>query len=253
VNSALPNRRSHLGFTLLQARALGDRVRDEERDAFAQQLGVKPGQIQQVDILEDSLDLSILSDCDALFVGGAGEFGVLDGLPAIDAMIQFLVGVVERGHPLFASCFGFQGLVVGLGGEVVCDEDNAEVGTYTLSSTVLANQDPVFGQLPSVFKAQLGHKDRATRLPVGASLLASSDLSPIQAMRIDGCPVYATQFHPELTWIDNRTRFERYMTQYGRLFGYEEAQRKLDGHQPGPEANALLGNFVDTIVLGIKP
>jgi GMP synthase (glutamine-hydrolysing) len=253
VNTASHPQRANLGFLLLQVRAPKDPVRDEERDAFAARLGVDSSQIKQIDILNDPLDIGMLADSDAVLVGGAGEFGVLDGQPAIDRMVSFLVGTVERSHPIFASCFGFQALVLGLGGEVVCDEDRAEVGTFVLTAAEAAGSDPVFCALPNQFNAQLGHKDRATRLPQGATLLASSSLCPIQAMHIEGTPVYATQFHPELTWTENRRRFERYMDQYGRLFGEEEAQRRLRGHQPSPEANLLLSRFVDAVLLGDAP
>lgn len=225
-------------------------VRDEERDAFATQLGVEPAQVQQVDILNDVLDASIMTDADAVLVGGAGEFGVVDPLPPVQRMIHFLVEMAEANQPIFASCFGFQALVVGLGGEVIEDEANSEVGTYELQSNDAAANDPVFSVLPSSFKAQLGHKDRAVRMPTGVTNLASSERCPYQALHIPGTSVYATQFHPELTWLDNRLRFERYMDQYGRLFGAEGAQKRLDSHEPGPEANELLGRFVQVCLLG---
>ncbi|MGB0640277.1 MAG: glutamine amidotransferase-related protein, partial [Myxococcota bacterium] len=234
----------------LQARRQGDRVRNEEHAAFADRLGVENSQVQQVDILEDNLTIDILKDCDAVLVGGAGEFGVVDPIEPVAQMIKFLVAATERTHPIFASCFGFQALVSGLGGEVIEDEDRAEVGTYMLKTTEFASANPVFGGLPQNFKAQLGHKDRAVRLPECVSPMASSELCPYQAFSIPGTPVYATQFHPELTWKDNRLRFERYMEHYGRLFGQEEAQRKLDGHVPSPEANELLDRFVSRILLG---
>ena len=242
--------RSELSFLLLQARKLNDLVRNEERDAFAARLGVTPKQVKQVDILNDELDLSMAADVDAVLVGGAGEFGVVDPSPPVQKMIRFLVASAEADRPIFASCFGFQALVVGLGGEVIEDELNSEVGTYELQATESANQDPIFSVLPANFKAQLGHKDRATKMPDGVTILASSERCPYQAMHIPGTSVYATQFHPELTWLDNRLRFERYMDQYGRLFGAEGAQRRLDAHEPGPEANELLGRFVDICLLG---
>ena len=242
--------RDRLRFLLLQARNPNDRVRDEERDAFADRLGVGANQIRQVDILNDRLDLSLANEADAILVGGAGEYGVVGPTPAIQGMIDFLVGAVESDRAIFASCFGFQALVVGLGGEVIEDEDHAEVGTYRLRTTAEANNDPVFGQLPDVFNAQLGHKDRALTMPKGVTVLAGSALCPFQAMHVPNTRVYATQFHPELTWLDNRRRFERYMEQYGRLFGHDEAQRRLDSHEPGPEANTLLGRFVDHCLLG---
>ena len=42
------------------------------------------------------------------------------------------------------------------------------------------------------------------------------------------------------------------MKQYVRLFGEVEAQRKLDSHKPSPEANMLLAQFVDTVLLGVE-
>jgi GMP synthase (glutamine-hydrolysing) len=241
--------RNTLAFLLLQARRPDDCVRDEERDAFARQLDVEAQQIIQVDVLRDQLDLARLQDVDAILVGGAGEYSVVDAVPPVSRMIDFLVGATEQNHPIFASCFGFQALVVGFGGVVEPDEPNAEVGTYMLHTTEYARMDPVFSGLPSSFKAQLGHKDRAVRMPPNSTLFAGSELCPYQAMRIDGTSTYATQFHPELTWENNRLRFQRYMPQYGRLFGEKEAQRKLDAHEPSPEANSLLSRFVDRILL----
>ena len=243
--------RGTLGFLLLQARRPDDVVRGEERYAFAAQLGVDIDQIQPVDILTEALDIERIQDSDAVLVGGAGEFGVVDPEPPVMEMIRFLTETTEKGHPIFASCFGFQALVVGLGGVVQEDEPNAEVGTYDLRTTTAAELDPVFSVLPTHFKAQLGHKDRAQQMPTCVTNMALSDRCPHQALRVNGAPVYATQFHPELTWQDNRLRFERYMPQYGRLFGQEEAQRKLDSHVPSPEANQLLARFVDTVLLGV--
>ena len=241
---------SELRLLLLQARNPNDRVRDEERDAFAARLGVDSHQIQQVDILNEPLERIDIDAHDAIFVGGAGEYGVVDPIPPVANMIDFLANAAEGGSPIFASCFGFQALVVGFGGEVVEDQSNAEVGTYSLTLEPAGHDDPVFGHLPERFNAQLGHKDRATRLPTNMVNFAKSAACPFQAIHIPGSRVYATQFHPELTWTDNRQRFLRYMEQYGRLFGEEEAQARLDSHTPGPEANELLHRFVTHCLLG---
>ena len=241
--------RKDLRFLLLQARRPDDRVRGEEQQAFAGRLDVDLEQVDGFDIFQEDFDMARSREYDAVLVGGAGEYGVLDGHPRVDAMVSHLVALTEAGHPIFASCFGFQALVKGLGGAVVTDEAAAEVGTYVLSADDGVRDDPVFSVLPERFNAQLGHKDRASVLPSGVRNFASSALCPYQAIHIAGTPVYATQFHPELTWSDNRTRFERYMAQYGRLFGDDEAQRKLDSHKPSPEANQLLSRFVECILL----
>lgn len=206
--------------------------------------------IEPVDVLTTRLHAGIRDGADAVFVGGSGEYSVLDDLPAIKGFIDFVAETAESGTPMFASCFGFQALVVGLGGTVVADEDNAEVGTYDLALTAAAASDPVFSALPTRFKAQLGHKDQARVLPTQCVHLASSERTRFQAYRVAGKPVYATQFHPELTWLENRARFERYYVEYGKLFGEEAAKAQLDGHQPSPEANTLLPRFMAACVAG---
>ncbi len=235
---------------LLQARNPADPARDDEHRAFAARIGVAPDAIEAVDVLTTRLHDGTRDGVDCVFVGGSGEYSVLDDLPAIRGFIDFVAATAESGTPMFASCFGFQALVVGLGGRVVADEDNAEVGTYDLALTEAGAADPLFGALPPGFKAQLGHKDQARTLPAGCIHLASSERTRFQAYRVEGRPVYATQFHPELTWRENRARFERYYAEYGKLFGEAAAKAQLDGHQPSPEANTLLPRFMAHCVPG---
>lgn len=205
-------------------------------------------QIRCVDLLSTSLDADVLVGADALLVGGSGDHSVLDETPAIRGFIDFLAEVCERGFPTFASCFGFQGLALALGGRVVADASRAEVGSYPLTLTAAGHADPLFAALPSPFIAQLGHKDHVTALPSGVDNLAHSERSSFQALKVAGKPIYATQFHPELTWKDNRMRFMRYMDTYGALFGAQEAQERLDSHVPGPAANTLLARFVEQVL-----
>ena len=237
-----------LRFTLLQTRNPNDPARDEEHAAFAARLSVLPSQIRCVDVLTESLDAGILSGAHALLVGGSGDFSVLDDDARIRRFVDFLGEVSADGFPTFASCFGFQAIALAMGGEVVSDERRAEVGSYPLTLTAAGRRDPLFSALPEPFIAQLGHKDHVTRLPSGLENLAQSERAPFQALRVVGKPIYATQFHPELTAQDNRLRFLRYMPTYGKLFGKQEAQERLDSHTPGPEANTLLGRFVADVL-----
>ena len=235
-------------FTLLQARNPSDPARADEHHAFADKLGLSVADIRAVDVLTEPLDMRLLESSHALLVGGSGEYSVLDDVPAIRCLIDFLAMVAESGHPMFASCFGFQALAVGLGGSAVHDEANAEVGTYNLRLTRAGAADPIFGALPPGFKAQLGHKDQVHCLPTCCVNLAESDRTAYQAYRVEGRPVYATQFHPELSYLENRARFERYYVEYGRVFGEQAARAQLEGHQPSPEANTLLMRFAREFV-----
>lgn len=229
-------------YRLLQARLSDDPVRAEERASFALQLGVEVDDIEPFDLLSEDLHWERLVDgVDALLVGGSGAFSVTDDFEWVRGFIDGLGRAAYSGTPTFASCFGFQALVCALGGEVRHDEAAAEVGSFELERTDAA--DPLFDPLPPRFIAQQGHKDRAVRWPSGVSHLVRSARCEYQALRIDGQPVWATQFHPELTYLDNRHRFRRYLDMYVEAFGQSRAQRMLDDFQPSPEANALLRRF----------
>ena len=235
-----------LRFALLQARNANDPARTDEHAAFAARLKVGIDQITAVDVLSTKLDEKLYERCDAILVGGSGEYSVLDSHSAIIRFVDFLAKAAAEGPiPIFASCFGFQAIVLGLGGTVVADEANAEVGSYPIHLTKEGQTDALYSEFPKTFIGQLGHKDRADTLPNCLESLAYSARAPYQAIRYRGRPVYATQFHPELTGNDNRQRFLGYMEQYGRLFGKQEAQNRLDSHVDSPEANSLLGRFSD--------
>jgi GMP synthase (glutamine-hydrolysing) len=235
-------------YVLLQARNPGDSVIEEERVAFAERLQVPVSSITTVDMLTADLNDGILDGAAALLVGGAGEYSVIDAEPPILRAIDFLGRAVESSTPIFASCFGFQCIVVALGGEVIHDVEGAEVGSKTISLTDAGRKDPLFSLLPSEFIAQQGHKDRASRLPDCAVALAENATAPFQALTIKGRPVYATQFHPELTGATNRGRFERYIDDYGEVFGAERAMEMLKEFLPSPEASSLLLHFKRTFV-----
>lgn len=234
-------------FRLLQARLLDSPVREEERLSFAMQLGVPLDHVEPFDLLHERPSVDAFCDgVDAVLVGGSGKFSIYDQAAWIAPFVDTLGEVADRQVPMFASCFGFQALVVALGHPVEKDEPNAEVGTFELRTTAAAQQDPLFGPLPERFHAQLGHKDRATSFPEGAVLLASSDRCPYQALRI-GSTVYATQFHPELTASANRARFARYLDDYRGVFGTERADQMLDEFVESPHADGLLARFKDLL------
>lgn len=231
-------------FRLLQARRRDDPVRSEERRSFAARLGVRPSQIASHSVLRDDLSVEAITEgVDAVLVGGSGDFSVLGDEPWVRPFVDAMGALAEGPLPMFASCFGFQALVLALGGTVVHDEEHAEVGSYAVTLTEVARSDPLFRSLPPSFVTQQGHKDRAETLPASLIHLASSERCRYQAVRVAGQPVWATQFHAELSADDNRTRFERYFAMYQRAFGASEAQRMLDDFQPSPEANLLLARF----------
>ena len=234
---------------LLQARGPGDPARAEEVRSFAARCGVDPSQITPWDLLEGPPSMAEIRFHDTLMVGGAGEFYVSKGdLPYFDRLLERLVDVVDAGHPTFASCFGFQCLVVALGGEIVHDADNMEVGTYEVALTGDGREDELFGDLPETFQAQLGRKDRAAGAWNGVLGLASSERCPMQALRIPGKPIWASQFHPELDRDTNLFRFNRYLEGYAAVMTPDELEWTLENFRPSPEANDLLKRFLDLVL-----
>jgi GMP synthase (glutamine-hydrolysing) len=229
-------------FRLLQAREPGDIVREEERAAFADRLGVPVADVLPHDLLAGPVPLSaVLDGVDAVLVGGSGAHSVFDDAPWIRSFIDLVGEVASSPTPMFASCFGFQALVVAMGGRVARDESRAEVGTFEVIQ--LTDDDPLFQHLPRSFAAQLGHKDHAVVWPASLTLLAASERCPYQAARVPGTLTWATQFHPELTGATNRQRFERYRSSYEHVFGVEGYRHMLNGFQPSPEHDGLLAQW----------
>ncbi|NAZ87467.1 glutamine amidotransferase [Kineococcus indalonis] len=104
--------------------------------------------------------------------------------------------VVAADVPFLGACYGIGTLGVHRGG--VVDRTHGEpIGAVPVTLTDAGRADPLFGALPPVFDAFVGHKEALRVPPPGAVVLASSPECPVQAFRTGGHQ-YATQFHPEL-------------------------------------------------------
>ncbi|MCM1983353.1 type 1 glutamine amidotransferase [Lyngbya confervoides] len=191
----------------------------------------------------------LLVGYDALFVGGSSDASVLkpEIYQFINPALALLAYAVEYAVPVFASCFGFQLLVVALGGTVIRDRPNMEMGVYPLFLTGAAKLDPLLQDLPQPFWAISGHQERASLLPPGLINLAYSERCPYHAIKVVGKPIYGFQFHPEVNPQDLRSRLERYCDRY--LESAAQTQQILATLRETPEANQLIGKFVDRILL----
>jgi GMP synthase (glutamine-hydrolysing) len=139
-------------------------------------------------------------------------------------LTRLLDEVIDRDVPFLGACYGI-GLIGRYVGAVVDRTYPEPVGATTLRLTEAGRADPLFGVLPDVFEAFVGHKEAITKLPDHAVLLASSAACPVQAFRVR-TNVYATQFHPELDVPGIQTRIDIYQD-YG-YFAPTEAQGLKD-------------------------
>ncbi len=222
-------------------------MRDQEIRCFSRSFRCDTDCIEVYDLLSGVPTLSELARVDVVLLGGSGDYSVAEGGEWLPAALEAMQELHETNKPTFASCWGFQAMARAMGGEVVTDRSRAEVGSTWLELTPAGMSDPVFGPLGKSFPVQIGHQDIVTRLPVGATLLASSPLVENEAFRFDGKPIYCTQFHPELDKEGLITRIGAY-PEYLPLAGVSTLE-ELERITPDTsETEALLRRFLELVL-----
>lgn len=181
---------------LISVRDHSDPMVQHELRCFEAAVG---GPIDMVFAIDEQLNEGLLAHRPGIFFGGSGQYGVNGPEPWIRHLIDFMLLVVDRKVPAYASCFGFQGLAVALGGEVSSDPTYQEMGIITVDRLDASKGDDLFGGLPIEVAVPSGHNDHVSRLPSGVTLLATGRHCYHQALKVDGAPFWASQFHPELT------------------------------------------------------
>ena len=97
--------------------------------------------------------------------------------------------------PLLGICYGMQTLAEQMGGQVI-SSDNKEFG----HAEVLLKADSfLFKDLEQTLNVWMSHGDQVQDLPDNFTLIASTDSAPIAAMQHQTKPIFALQFHPEVT------------------------------------------------------
>ncbi|MEQ1505947.1 MAG: type 1 glutamine amidotransferase [Myxococcota bacterium] len=229
---------------LVSLRDPHDPMAHHERRCFADRSRLPESAVEVHSMVDGRPDRATLSRYDVVFFGGSGAYSVLDDVPWIRDGLATLCDVVALRIPSWASCFGFQGLSKALGGEVIRDDARQELGAYELALTDAGRADPVIGVLPPVFWGQEGHHDHVIGLPPGVTLLAVGQGIHNQAFRVDGTPVYASQFHPELTIETTVDRFVHYAALYSEPGTTDAVVAKLRGGYDTPEMAEVLARLV---------
>ncbi len=220
----------------------------EEYRSFANHGQLGPDQIDLLNVFkEPQFDTSIASRYDAVFIGGASEASVLepDKYPFVENSQEFIRYCLEAEIPVFASCFGFQLAVLALGGEIISDKRNFEMGTLPISLTGNCAADPLLYDTPDPFLAVAVHQEKAVSAPAGCEVLARTD-ECIHAFRVSGKPFWAFQFHPE---VDRETLVSRLTVFKDRYTENDEhLNRVIDTAQETPESNLLVRKFIERVL-----
>ena len=103
--------------------------------------------------------------------------------------------VFEIGVPILGICYGMQTLAEQMGGHVI-SADQKEFGHSELS---IVSNSILFRGLENKINVWMSHGDQVQDLPDEFNLVASTSTAPIAAMEHNALPIYAIQFHPEVT------------------------------------------------------
>ena len=101
--------------------------------------------------------------------------------------------------PILGICYGMQTLAEQMGGHVI----SANQKEFGHSELEVVSESIIFQNLNKKINVWMSHGDQVQDLPDDFNLTASTATAPIAAMEHKDLPIYAIQFHPEVTHTDN--------------------------------------------------
>lgn len=162
-------------------------------------------------------------------LGGPEAVYQLDRYPYLRDEIALIQNALAEGKPVLGVCLGSQLLAAALGAQVRRGT-RREIGWYPIRLNDAAADDRLMRGLPREFTAMHWHSD-VLDLPSGATSLASSDLTQVQAFRY-GANAYGIQFHAEMT--------REILTALVAEFGEGLKRARIDGDAIATQAEANL-------------
>ncbi|WBU37053.1 glutamine amidotransferase [Homoserinibacter sp. YIM 151385] len=188
-----------------------------ERELFLRLMGLEPERLEHVRAEQAPLPSIDPADYAGILLAGS-PYTSTDPVESKSAaqlrveheVAELLDRVIAADAPFLGACWGIGTL--GLHQGATIDRRFGEqTAAVPITLTPEGEADPLFGRLPRVFDAFVGHKEAVSELPPHAVLLATGAACPVQAFRV-GTHQYATQFHPELDATAMLARVALYRT-----------------------------------------
>jgi GMP synthase (glutamine-hydrolysing) len=143
-----------------------------------------------------------LSDFDGVMVPGS-PLHIYDPTPSVTRQIDFARAAFAAGVPVWGGCWGLQLATVALGGSVRRNPRGRELPiARAITVTEAGRAHPLLASRPAVFDALCSHLDEIETLPPNSQVLATNELSAIQAIAVQTPwrgSFLGTQYHPEHT------------------------------------------------------
>lgn len=246
-------RRTDIKILLVQIRKDVE-TKQEEYFQFLRRGFLVPAQVHTWDAFErPRYDLGRISNYDAVMIGGTSDdkeddpYFSSDVFPWVPSALAIVDWCYKYKIPMLASCGGFELVVQALpGGEMIIDKENLENSVIPITLTGKAMEDPVFEGVPKDFFGVSYHIKRASSLPDGAVNYAYSEKCPFHAFKMEDAPLYAFQFHPEMSKYDLYSRLVRYKDKY--QVTDEELERVEEEYEDTHLANKIIENFITSAI-----
>ncbi|MDZ4227014.1 MAG: type 1 glutamine amidotransferase [Patescibacteria group bacterium] len=224
---------------VVQSRTIPERA-ERERANYTRTIG-DAAQLDFLSALDEKLSWTspeeLLARYDGVIFGGSADFYFDGGREEKDParLVSFIIlsrvrnmisYAMVSGFPILGVCFGHQIIAQSRVGEVKSDPEQSKTGSFEVALTKEGKRDKLFGKLPPKFYAQYEHKDSATELPRGATLLGSAPNCRFSILKY-GDNAYTVQFHPEVE----------------RLYGVESYE-----HHDSQDASRIIPLWIEHVV-----
>lgn len=133
--------------------------------------------------------------------------------PAVTRQVDLHRAVFRSRVPSFGSCWGIQIAAIAAGGDVRANPAGREIGfARRIARTQEGQGHPLLEGRPVAWDAPCTHLDVVGTLPGDITVLATNDLTPVQAAEIrqDGGVFWGVQYHPEFSLAELAVILRRY-------------------------------------------